>query len=393
MKTSHNSVLTYCTNIHPGNTWKETIDSFEANIPQIRKTIGVEEFAVGLRMGKQPLDELLTGDTLASFGKWLEDNNLFVRSINGFPYGNFHNTVVKDDVHAPDWTTQERINYTLDLVKVLAEILPPNTGGGISTSPLTYRPWHEDEALESVYTVCAKNLIQVLTSLIDLFLSTGIEIHVDIEPEPDGLLETSDEFVSFFKAYLIPIALKELKDKYQMSDEDVIASLKRHITVCFDVCHFAVVFEDVKKALANFQKEGIRIGRVQISAALEARSEEEYEHMLNLNEPTYLHQVAIKDENGGITRSNDLNQQTASFQQGAVARTHFHVPIFEEKYQYLHSTQSEIVSTLSAWKKSPFTEILEVETYTFDVLDQSKRLNLQTSIVRELEWANKILKD
>ena len=67
-------------------------------------------------------------------------------------------------------------------------------------------------------------------------------------------------------------------------------------------------------------------------------------------------------------------------------RAHFHVPIFTEEFGLVQSTQADIVETLSIHKKLPFTHHLEVETYTWGVLPDTKKLPLNDSIIRELNW-------
>ena len=66
---------------------------------------------------------------------------LYVALINGFPYGPFHGTPVKAEVYAPDWRDDARVDYTRDLIRILARLLPRGMDGGVSTSPLTYKPW------------------------------------------------------------------------------------------------------------------------------------------------------------------------------------------------------------------------------------------------------------
>jgi hypothetical protein len=67
-------------------------------------------------------------------------------------------------------------------------------------------------------------------------------------------------------------------------------------------------------------------------------------------------------------------------------RVHFHVPLFLEKYNLLSSTQSEIVKTLNIQNQKPFTNHLEIETYTWGVLPAEFQVPLNESIVREIEW-------
>ena len=54
------------------------------------------------------------------------EQNLYVFTINGFPYGCFHGARVKENVYVPDWRTPERRDYTNLLADILADLLPRN---------------------------------------------------------------------------------------------------------------------------------------------------------------------------------------------------------------------------------------------------------------------------
>ena len=56
-------------------------------------------------------------------------NELYVFTINGFPYGTFHGTRVKEEVYLPDWRDEERLRYTDELADLLAKLLPDGVGG------------------------------------------------------------------------------------------------------------------------------------------------------------------------------------------------------------------------------------------------------------------------
>lgn len=116
--------LTYCTNIHPAENWPETFWALKNHFPAIRAALaGKEQMGIGLRLSNMAsLGLLAEEDNLAEFKQWLSDHDAYVFTMNGFPYGGFHNTVVKDEVHAPDWTTVERVDYTLRLFLSLIHI-------------------------------------------------------------------------------------------------------------------------------------------------------------------------------------------------------------------------------------------------------------------------------
>ena len=134
--------LTYCTNIHPGESWSDVKKSLNQYLLEVKANVSPDHpFGVGLRLSNQAALELLESDQLDQFKNWLQKNGLYVFTLNGFPYGSFHGSVVKDNVHKPDWTTDERVEYTKQLFQILSSLVPDYTDGGISTSPLSYKHW------------------------------------------------------------------------------------------------------------------------------------------------------------------------------------------------------------------------------------------------------------
>src|SRR5690606_4276752 len=197
--------LTYCTNIHAGENWEHHFDALQKNIPGIRQAVaGDKPFGIGLRLSHLAAEELGTGDNLTKFRQWLSDNNCYIFTMNGFPYGGFHHTRVKDQVHSPDWTTQDRVIYTLQLFRFLSDLLPAGMDGGVSTSPLSYKLWHTKEDQPETFRIATENILKVAAELIRVYEETGKLLHLDIEPEPDGLIESGPEFIDWFQEYLLP---------------------------------------------------------------------------------------------------------------------------------------------------------------------------------------------
>jgi hypothetical protein len=317
--------------------------------------------------------------------------------LNGFPYGDFHRQVVKGKVHFPDWTTDDRRDYTIRSFRILAELLPEKVDGGISTSPISYRHWFKtQEELEQVMETATQNLLEVVAELAIIEKETGKLLHLDIEPEPDGILENSDEMIWLFNNWLIPRGISFLCDRFGISVIAAEEMIKRHIQVCYDVCHFAIVYEGPADTFAKFEAEGIRVGKIQISSALKVLIPEGLEAKLEIiqklkpfAESTYLHQVVGRDQNQVLNSYSDLPKaiEKLAGTKDEEWRIHFHVPIFLEDYGALSSTQSAIKIVLNQILKNPhITNHLELETYTWEVLPEDTRLTLGESISRELAW-------
>ena len=392
MQTPHGH-LTYCSNIHPGERWDEHFKTLQENLPFIKSQLSPNAlFALGLRLANDASIELTKPERLEEFKAWLAANDIYVFTMNGFPYGGFHATRVKDDVHTPDWTTIDRTEYTQRLFRILAQLLPEGMEGGVSTSPLSYRYWWKnDDETQQATKIATENILQVAETLIELRRTTGKVMHLDIEPEPDGILENGQEFIDWYADYFLPKGIAYLQDAHKMSPEDAKEALLTHIQLCYDVCHFAVSYEEPQTIVNQLNELGIRVGKIQISSAIKIDLKENKEAKLkaiqSFDEPVYLHQVVAKNADGSFQKYRDLPEALAAdTTEQTEWRIHFHVPLFIESYGLLDSTQHDIVKTLDVQKATPFTQHLEVETYTWGVLPSDMQKPIGESIVRELEW-------
>jgi sugar phosphate isomerase/epimerase len=386
--------LTYCTNIHPGHGWREV----EANIrrygPALKAHLSPDApFGLGLRLGARDARELLEGRRLDDFRSYLEDAGLYVALINGFPYGPFHGTPVKAEVYAPDWREQARVEYTLDLIRILGVLLPDGVDGGVSTAPLTYKPWMRDARPDAMETM-TRNVARVAGALVEARRQQGVFIHLDIEPEPDCLLETSSETADFFEQWLLPVGGRALSSQLGLTLDQAQQALRDHVQVCFDCCHFAVEYEEPAAALERLQRAGIKVGRVQLSSAIDvavpaaaAERARAVERLRPFADATYLHQV-IERRGTALRQFPDLEDALAdtAASDGHDWRIHFHVPLFSADYDGLGSTQDYVKRVIDQASAAPFTTHLEIETYTWDVLPGALKIDLLDSICREYEW-------
>ncbi|MGH7960152.1 MAG: metabolite traffic protein EboE, partial [Opitutaceae bacterium] len=94
--------LAYCTNVHRGENWEETFAALERHLLPVRRRVAPgRSYAIGLRLGQRAAAELTRRDNLLAFQRWLQRHECYVFTINGFPYGNFHGSRVKEQVYAP----------------------------------------------------------------------------------------------------------------------------------------------------------------------------------------------------------------------------------------------------------------------------------------------------
>ncbi len=397
----HDLHLTYCTNIHPAQGWEAVFANLQRFAPALKARLAPDApFGIGLRLSASESEELLQGDRLHEFGVWLRDNGLYVALINGFPFGSFHRRVIKEDVFAPDWRDEERVQYTLRLLRILDALLPAHLDGGISTSPLSYKRWIADGD-DAAWETMTRNIARVAAALVQVRRESGKFIHLDIEPEPDGLIENTEETIAFFERRLLPQGAPLLASALGISLAEARRHLLEHVQVCFDTCHFAVEYEDAATALERLAAHGIGIGRVQVSAALKIplpaapHRAELARQLAPFAESTYLHQVIERHDDGSLHHYGDLEAALPHLQNTAANqwRVHFHVPLFVADYGAFASTGDDLGATLHKVRAGALTRHLEIETYTWDVLPPALKEDLLASIDREYRWVLEALDD
>jgi sugar phosphate isomerase/epimerase len=371
------SHLAYCTNIHPAETWEETRSALETHVLRVRDLLREQSslgpqapFAIGLRLSALAARELLSDDRLARFKDWLDETNTYVFTINGFPYGSFHGTRVKEKVFQPDWTTRERVDYTKNLFRILAAIARPGAGASVSTLPGSHKTFHADESL------IRRGMLEMAAWLDDLAAESGRDFHLGVEPEPLGHFENTTETLAFFERL-----------HADAKDSDMI---RRRIGLNYDACHFAIEFDPAATSLDALRDAGIRLSKIHLSSAIELdpRDPAAVDAIRPFVEPVYFHQVIARDENARFHRFLDLPDFLAARRDGLVgARVHFHIPLDAEPAPPLRSTRDQAAQTLAWCRANPrLCEHFEIETYTWGVLPNALRRPVEEQIAAEYRW-------
>ena len=378
----------YCGNVHPGRTIAEVKQNLELHSLDVKSRVRDNEpMGIGLWLSATASKELDSRDTSLEFRDWLQQRGLLPFTLNGFPYGDFHQEVVKHDVYLPTWAMPERLDYTIRLAEILNLLLPDGVDGTISTLPLG---WPVVDGISNVddelfWKSCGRNLLACAERLDNIQQTSGRNIFICIEPEPGCILDTWDDVVGFF-------------DQHLFLDSSSTDLIRKHIGVCHDVCHSAVMFEEQGTAIKEYQKAGINIGKVQVSSAVAAdfgsvtgdseKQAEMLRQLKNFAEPKYLHQTSVSS-NGETMFYEDLSLALeANPEPVGLWNVHFHVPIFSDSLELIGTTQDQIEQCVkSIIDSGELMPHFEIETYAWNVLPERLRDGtLAEGIAKEIQW-------
>jgi sugar phosphate isomerase/epimerase len=388
--------LTYCTNIHPGESWDEVRRNVETQVQAVKAQVCPERpFGVGLRLSAVAARQLGQPAELARFRDYLAAHGLYVFTINAFPYGPFHGQPVKEGVYRPDWLEPERLAYSGQVATILTALLPaakpgePSLSGSISTVPGCFRPRAPGAA---ELAAMGSALGQHAAVLWRLHQAGGAPLGLALEPEPECVMETSADAIEFLSRQVFAgPGASAFRDASGLQGAAAEEALRRHVGLCLDACHAAVEFEEPAAALAALDAAGVRVLKLQVSAGLRILQPDRarLRELARFAEGVYLHQVVIRRDRA-LARIADLPQALAAVDlddPGDEWRVHFHVPLFREALGSFASTQPFLADLLARQRQQPFTDHLEVETYTWDVLPEEFRNQpVADAVARELSW-------
>lgn len=378
MHLNHGIHLGYCTNIHRGETWAETWRALEEYTLRVRQRVAPgKPYGIGLRLSEQAARELSEPCQIAEFQEWLEKHHCYVFTINGFPYGSFHGTRVKEEVFKPDWTTKARLDYTNLLFDILAQLLPKGMSGSVSTLPGSHKEFGIGvDELDAIFT----NLKACSEHIERLSQETGHDLHLGLEPEPLGLVETSGEALKFFGLYL---------DQYPRD-----TTFFKRVGINYDCCHLAIEFEEAEEALDRITQAGIRLSKLHLSSALKLEpTKENLERLRAYDEPIYFHQVIIKEGDTPLRRFRDIPNALEMAAKrpselGDEWRVHFHIPLHASPAAGFGDTKDHLYGAMDWLAKNPTAcQHVEMETYTWEVLPENLREgDVVDQLCAEYDW-------
>lgn len=376
--------LGYCTNIHRGETWDETFAGLATHTDAVRQRVAPDEpYGLGLRLSAEAAGTLAESGSKDKFRRWLGETGSYLYTVNGFPFGKFHGGRVKEQVYAPDWSTRERLDYTILLFELLDDLAPPGSEISVSTLPGSYKAFIHPETEADQWEAIISNLRQCSLAIDRLRDVSGRDIHLGLEPEPLGLFEDSKESVSFFE---------RLVDGLSESETE---RLLQNIGINYDTCHLAIEYEEPGAAISRLRDNDIRISKIHLSSALKVIPEAALMPRLEaFQDEVYLHQVLVRRGGRVAERFEDLPDALAwagsvgTDDLGDEWRIHFHVPIHAEPAPGFDTTRDHLVGTLDLVGSDPeLCRHFEMETYTWEVLPESMRSgDVVDQLVAEYGW-------
>ncbi len=390
----HSLNLTYCLNVHPSFTLDQIKSSIERyTLPLKERVAPDQKLGLGLRFSLPTVDDLRKNEKkFNEFVSFLHENDLYVFTLNAFPAGEFQNSSVKEDVYRPTWLEEDRVRFTKWAGEILSRLLPEDIQTGtVSTLPGTFREWGNSEA---TWEHVMGNMLRVVYQYKKLEEETGKRIVMCIEPEPFCTFERTRDIVTFFEEYLFQKGVEQYREAFGFSAEESRNMIRRHTGVCIDTSHLAVCYDDITEAIDRFRDLDITVGKVQISCAPVLLSPdakpEGRRTFLDMDETQFLHQTFGRDGNGQLHSVKDLSalkgDRLEEWKTFSEWRTHFHVPVFLEKFGDIHTTQEVLVQAVDYSFKNNLCSHFEIETYSWNVLPISTRKSLNiTNLVDVLE--------
>ena len=383
--------LTYSTLVHPADDWEQLWNSLITYLPKVKARVAPNQsFGVCLRLSASTAQTLVNSAAERDkLKKFLGDNDMYVYTVNAFPYGAFKGTVVKAQVYEPDWRSEERTRYTINVADVLAAVGTPDQALSIQSAPLGFKPRVTGSDVVASYT---DHVLRVVAHLIALQARTGRTVQLALEPEPFCFLETTDETIDYFTDHLYAgAAVEKLAKLAHVPISEANEALRRHLGIVYDICHQAVEYENISESLQKLVNAGVPIFKLQEAAAL---------HIPEVTQPVvdtlkryaktiYLTQT-LEKKNGKINRFLNVDDAISGFEKDPGPRewrTHIHVPVFLDDLGQFRTTRFGIEDALRFHKHKPLSRHLEVETYTWDMLpDSLKTGDIVDYVCRELEW-------
>ena len=299
--------------------------------------------------------------------------------------------MIKEDVYEPDWQTPERREYTKQVADLLADLAPDGVNPSIQSAPLGFKPKVTGDHVVEEYTT---NVIDVVAHLVGLTKKTGKIVTLGLEPEPRCYLETTDETITYFKNHLFsgrprsgwrssPASTRPTRPRPMR--EHIGHRLRHRSPVGRLRGHPGRPADAGGGRRPDLQAAGSR------AAVDPGRDEEAVDALETFAETIYLSADLTERRDGELTRFLNLGRRDRGVagepgrrKRVADALPRAGVPRRDRRVPH---HPHELEAALDMHTKTPLSDHLEIETYTWDVLpDQLKTGDITEYVSREIEW-------
>lgn len=351
---------------------------------------------VSVRLSQAALgDPEFSGEKLRSL---LDEYGLALAGISAVSIGGG----TKEHVHHPDWRTEERLGFMFPALNLAAEFATPAREVGVTTNALSYRHWLDID-MPGNWAALTLNVIRAVQHLVGIRQRTGITIHIDLEVEPGSVLRDSADILRFYTQWLLPRGSAMLSDRMDEIGGTATEAILRHVRLALDTAHAGVVWDDAGASLDAFEQYGIRIGRLQVSSALEVQipaepdaRQEMAEHLATFVSPTLLQQVVAHRDGALVQRFEDLPDAIAVINESVSERwrIHTHAPLLADRYGIFASTREDTASWIrEIARRGLDVGMIELRSANWDVVPHDDRGPMEAMIMREVEWVRGIIEE
>jgi sugar phosphate isomerase/epimerase len=379
--------LTYCIASPAVETWQGLSRSLDEQVPIIKAAACPDgPMAISLELAAAAAHAALAPQALAAFKEQLARLGAYVFTVNCCTCSAVGGPSPEGGVHAPDWRSDARLAFTADSARLLAAILPDGMMGSISTVGGCLKA---SATAPDAVGMMVERLVASVADLVAVERRTGRLLCLALEPTPGYVLETTDEAIAFFEQLLRPAALARLAARIDVGRSEAEWLMRRHLGLCYDICHGTLQYESPLESLANLAAAGIAVPKIKLSAAIRvARMQPDLVDVVGRLDDGGGPRQTIVLQDGRLVRFESVREALAAFARGEAQgewRVHGHAPLSHTETGPISSTRDDAVTLLRASAKRRLAPHLEVDTW--DMLPSELRSASQgENIARDLAF-------
>ncbi|MFI7597434.1 sugar phosphate isomerase/epimerase family protein [Actinoplanes sp. NPDC049681] len=233
--------LSHGTDLRPARDLPAVIEQVDAYAAAVRARRDVDTLGLSLWLPPALAGALaIDARSRTRLRAELDARGLEVVTLSGVPYAQGGDQ--GSDV--PDWSCPARLEYTLDLARILVDLLPDDAvRGAVTTTGLGRR----DDWDEARQKACSRILGRLSGGLAEVAWQTGRAVRVGFRPEPGAVLDGSASVAAAFARL----------------DKD-------RLGICLDLAHLACTWEDPAAYLDRLAGAGVAVIQAHVAAAVQA---------------------------------------------------------------------------------------------------------------------------